>query len=57
MEVKVVFVLGPVDSLEIANDVFVDVCGERLRSPELVVDGCVEAKDPGRRGYDLKQVG
>ena len=46
VEVKVVAVLGLVDSLEVANDIFMDVCSEWFGGLDLVVGGCVEAKDP-----------
>ena len=53
MEVKVVLVLGRVDSLEVANDILMNVGSERLRGPDLVIGGCVEAKDPSRSGHNL----
>lgn len=53
VEVEVALVLGAVDSLEIANDILMNVWSERLRGPDLVIGGCVEAKDPGRSGYNL----
>ena len=53
MEVEVGLVLGPVDSLEIANYILMNVCSEGLRGPDLVIGGYVEGKEPGRSGYDL----
>jgi hypothetical protein len=46
VELKVVLVLGLVDSLEVADDIFMDVGSEWLRGLDLVVGGCVEVKDP-----------
>ena len=46
VEVKVVLVLGLVDSLNVANDVLMDIGGEWLGGLDLVVGGCVKVKDP-----------
>lgn len=43
---EVVLVLGLVDSLEVADDIFMDVGSEWLGGLDLVVDGSVEVKDP-----------
>lgn len=53
MEVEVVVVLGPVDSLEVAEDVLMDVGGERLGGLDLVIDGGVEGEDSCGSGKDL----
>ena len=47
VEVKVAPVLGLVDSLEVADDIFMDVGSEWLGGLDLVVGGCVEAEDTG----------
>lgn len=54
MEVEIVLVLSPVDSLEILNYILMNVCGEWLGGPDLVIGGRVEAKDLSRRGYNLR---
>ena len=46
VEVKVVLVLGLVDSLEVADDVFMDIGSKWLGGLDLVVGGCMEVKDP-----------
>lgn len=46
MKVKIVLVLGVVNSAEVANNVLMNVCSERLRGPDLVIGGCVEVEDP-----------
>lgn len=46
VEVEVILVLCLVDSLEIADDVFVNVGSEWLGGLDLVVGRCVEVKDP-----------
>lgn len=53
MEVEVVFVLGRVDSLEVTENVLVNVGGERLRGLNLVIGGGMEVEDPRRSGYNL----
>ena len=53
VEVKVIFVLGLVDSLEAVDDVLVYVSSERLGGLDLVVDGRMEVEDPGGGGEDL----
>lgn len=53
MEFQVAIVLGLVDPLETANEVFMNVFGEWLRSLDLVVGGSMEVKDPSRSGNDL----
>ena len=53
MEEKVVWVTGPIDSLEVANEIFVNVVSKRLGGPDLVIGGCVEVKDLSASGYNL----
>ena len=54
VEVKVVLVLSLVDSLEAADDIFVDVGGEWLRGLDLIVGGRVEGENPGGSGENLE---
>ena len=53
MEEEVVRVMGPTDSLQVANEILVNVSGKRLGSQDLVIGGCVEVKDPSASGHDL----
>jgi hypothetical protein len=53
VEVEVVLVFGPVYSLEISNDILMNVFSERLRGLDLVIGGRVESKDLSSSGYDL----
>jgi len=53
MEVEVVFVIGPVDSLEVADDILTNVGRKWLGGLDLVVGGCVESEDPSGGGDDL----
>ena len=46
VELKIVLVSGIVDSLEVADDIFMDIGSEWLGSPDLVVGGRVEVEDP-----------
>ena len=46
VELKIVLVSGTVDSLEVADDIFMDIGSERLGGPDLVVGGRVEVEDP-----------
>ena len=46
VEFKIVHVSGTVDSLEVADDIFMDVGSEWLGGPDLVVGGCVEVEGP-----------
>ena len=55
MEEEVIRVMGRVNSLEVANDILMNVGGKRLGSPDLVICGCVEVKDPSASGYNLQQ--
>ena len=45
--------MGRVNSLEVANDILMNVGGKRLGSPDLVICGCVEVKDLSASGYNL----
>ena len=54
VEVKVVLVLSLVDSLEAADDIFMDVGGEWLRGLDLIVGGRVEGENPGGSGENLE---
>ena len=53
MEVEVIFVLGLVDSPEVADDILMNVGREWFGGLDLVVGGSVEAKDPTGSGDDL----
>ena len=45
MKEEVVRVIGPIDSLQVANEVLVNVVSERFGGLDLVIGGCVEVKD------------
>jgi hypothetical protein len=53
VEEEVIRVMSRVDSLEVENDILVNVGGKRLGSPDLVICGCVEVEDFSASGYNL----
>jgi len=53
MEVEIILVLGLVDTLEVADDILMNVGREWFGGLDLVVGGCVEVKDPTGSGDDL----
>ena len=53
MEFKIVLVLSPVDSLEVVDDIFMDVGSEWFGGLDLVVGGCVEVEKPDGSRDDL----
>jgi len=46
VELEVILVLGPVDPLEVEDDIFMNVGSEWLGGLDLVVGGCMEVEDP-----------
>ena len=53
MEEEVVWVLGPIDSLEVANEVLVNVVRKRSGGLDLVIGGCVKVQDASASGHNL----
>jgi len=53
MEVEVGFVCRLVDSLKVADNIFMNVGREWFGGPDLVVGGCMEVEDPSGSGDDL----
>ena len=53
VELKVVLVLGLVDSLEVLDDVLLDLRSEWFWGVDLVIRGCVEIEDPSASCDDL----
>ena len=53
MEEEVVWVLGSIDSLEVANEVLVNVVRKRFGGLDLVIGGWVEVQDASASGYNL----
>jgi hypothetical protein len=45
--------MGPIDSLQVANEIFVNFSGKRWRGQDLVVGGCVEVKDLSASRHNL----
>ena len=45
--------MGPVDPLEVADDVPLNVCAKRFGSLDLIIGGCVEVEDLRTSGYNL----
>ena len=44
---------GLIDSLEVANEILVNVVGKRFGGLDLVIGRCVEVQDPSASGYNL----
>ena len=50
MEEEIVRIMGPVDPLEVADDIPLNVGAKRLGGLDLVIGGCVEVEDSRRNG-------